>query len=448
MSELTRRMSWRVMRLGLDRNFPALLMAVVLVALVLRLVVTVLFLNLNPVTAELWEYGEIARHAATESWMARTILGPDGLSYTAPTAYMPPGYVFVWMAAFAAFGFTPEALFAVSALNIVCSLLIVWLTARLAQELTGDSLAALLAASLVAVYPTFIYSVVTYHALNAYTAVFLAALLLIIRQVRDPHPGRLVAIGLLGGAAALLRSEFVLFIGVLYVALWIVTRRTKEFVVLAVLSAAVVAPWTIRNYLVFDRFIPIASSVGYNLWKGHNPEASGSGDEIEKIGAAKRQLGDVLAEIPRDRNYEIAYDQVFRDAAIAHIRAHPIETLVLGLKKNLLFWAWEAHDPIAWRPAYLVPHIVTSVLAIAGIVMVFRHGVSAAAIFIIAIAVMQSLINAAFSVHIRYRMTIEPILFIYAGIATVGMLKAWWHRGLAPASTEILQMRRPVAPAD
>ncbi len=137
MTGMANRMSWRVLRLGLDRNFPVLLLGVVLAALVLRLVVAVLFLNLNPVTAELWEYGEIARHAVTEGWMARSILGPDGLFYTAPTAYMPPGYVFVWIAAFKLFGFTPEALFAVTALNIVCSLAIVWLTARLAQELTG-----------------------------------------------------------------------------------------------------------------------------------------------------------------------------------------------------------------------------------------------------------------------------------------------------------------------
>ncbi len=288
------------------------------------------------------------------------------------------------------------------------------------------------------------FSVVTYHALNAYTAVFLGALLLIIRQVRAPNMGRLVAIGLLGGAAALLRSEFVLFMGVLYIALWAITRRTKEFAILVVLSAAVVLPWTIRNYVVFDRIIPIASSVGYNLWKGHNPEATGSGDEIEKIGAAKRQLGDVLVQVPRDRNYEIGYDQVFRDAALAHIRAHPLETIVLGLKKNLLFWAWEARDPISWKPAYLVPHIVTSLLAVAGIVLIFRQGVSTAAIFIIAIAVMQSLINAAFSVHVRYRMTIEPILFIYAGVACVALLKAWWHRAVAPVPADILELRRPV----
>jgi hypothetical protein len=361
---------------------------------------------------------------------------------------MPPGYVFVWIAAFKAFGFTSEALFAVTALNIVCSLAIVWLTARLAQELTGDTLAALVAASLVAVYPTFVYSVVTYHALNAYTAVFLAAVLLILRQARAPNSGRLVAIGLLGGAAALLRSEFVLFMGVLYITLWAVTKRSRDFVILVALSAAMVLPWTIRNYVVFDRVIPIAASVGYNLWKGHNPEASGSGDEIEKIGAAKRQLGDRLLQVPRDHNYEIGYDQVFRDAALAHIRAHPLETIILGVKKNLLFWAWEARDPIAWTPAYLAPHIVTSLLAMAGLILIFRQGVSTAAIFIIAIAAIQSLVNAAFSVHVRYRMTVEPILFIYAGVACVALLKAWWHRGVASAPTDILELRRPVAPAD
>jgi 4-amino-4-deoxy-L-arabinose transferase-like glycosyltransferase len=439
--------SWRVMRLGLDRNYELLLIGVLLVALLLRIIVTALFVNLNPATAELWEYGELARHAVTDGTMARTVLYPINTGVTVISAYMPPGFVFVWVAAFWLFGITPEALAAVTALNIASALAIVWLTARLAQELTGDRMAALIAAALVAVYPTFVYSVITYHALNLYTAVFLAALLLVMRQAREPRHGQLIAIGLLGAAAAMLRSEFVLVMGALYITLWLLTRRTKEFVLLTLLSAAVVAPWTLRNYIVFDRVLPIASSVGYNLWKGHNPEARGSGDEIEKIGAATRQLGDEMAKIPPSRDYEIVYDQVFRDAAVAHIRAHPAETIVLGLKKNLLFWIWEAYDPISWKPAYFAPHLVTTLLGLIGIVIAVRQGLNTAAMFIVAIVVIQSLINAAFSVHVRYRMTIEPILFIYAGLAATTMLKAWWHREAVSPQTA-LGLHRPIAPGE
>jgi 4-amino-4-deoxy-L-arabinose transferase-like glycosyltransferase len=440
--------SWRVMRLGLDRNYELLLIGVLLLALLARLAVTVLFANLNPATAELWEYGELARHAITNGTIARTVLYPINTGVTAISAYMPPGYVFVWIAAFELFGNTAAALVAVTALNIASGVAIVWLTARLAQELTGDRLVALLAATLVAVYPTFVFSVVTYHALNLYTAVFLAALLLIMRQVRAPRTDQLIAIGLLGGAAALLRSEFVLMIGALYITLWLLTRRTREFVLLTLISAAVVVPWTVRNYIVFDRVLPIASSVGYNLWKGHNPEARGSGDEIEKIGAAQRQLGGTVTKILPSRDYEITYDNAFRDAALAHIRAHPVDTLILGLKKNLLFWAWEAYDPISWKPAYLAPHLVTTLLGLVGVVIAMRQGLGTAAMFIIAVVVMQSLINAAFSVHVRYRMTIEPLLFIYAGLAAATLLKAWWHREPVRPPATVLELQRPVAPVE
>lgn len=446
MAASARKRSWLVMRAGLVRHLPLIMLGVLLYALALRVAVVALFANFDPASAVLWEYGEMARAEIAHGWMARTIVGPDGVAFTYPSAYMPPGYVFVWMAAFKIFGDTPEALMAVTLLNILCSVAIVWLTARLAEELTGDRLVAVLAAVIVATYPTFVYSVVTYHALNAYTAVFLAALLLIMQQARAADNTRLIVIGLLGGVAALLRSEFVLVMGALYITLWIVTRRTRDFVVLVLLSALVVGPWTLRNYTVFDRVIPVASSVGYNLWKGHNPAARGSGDEIEKTGAAIRQLGDKVAAVPHDRNFEIAVDSVFRDAAIQHIKTHPVETFVLGLKKNLLFWLWEAYDPISWQLAYLIPHVITTALTVFGLVLAFRHGIGGPALFIVAVVVIQSLINAAFSVHVRYRMTIEPILFVYAAVALVALARSAWFRQAAVQQAEVLALRQPAAP--
>ena len=41
--------------------------------------------------------------------------------------------------------------------------------------------------------------------------------------------------------------------------------------VLVLVSYLTIAPWTVRNYLVFHRFVPVASHGGQTLWGGTGP---------------------------------------------------------------------------------------------------------------------------------------------------------------------------------
>ncbi len=43
-------------------------------------------------------------------------------------------------------------------------------------------------------------------------------------------------------------------------------RRLRATALALVVSLACVAPWTIRNYIVFDRFIPVATGAGIQYW--------------------------------------------------------------------------------------------------------------------------------------------------------------------------------------
>ena len=78
--------------------------------------------------------------------------------------------------------------------------------------------------------------------------------------------------GVLLGLTALTR-ETVLYFAPL-AALWLAWRATRPGARLrgaAFLAAAVltVAPWTLRNWIVFRTFIPVSTSAGLNLWQGN-----------------------------------------------------------------------------------------------------------------------------------------------------------------------------------
>ena len=62
----------------------------------------------------------------------------------------------------------------------------------------------------------------------------------------------------------------------LFLVLWILIQARSKLtnvVAFVLVTIVLIAPWTYRNYLVFDKFIPFATSSGYNLLAGNAPNA-------------------------------------------------------------------------------------------------------------------------------------------------------------------------------
>ena len=49
----------------------------------------------------------------------------------------------------------------------------------------------------------------------------------------------------------------------------------KKLTVAGVVAAACLAPWTIRNAIVMDAFVPVATNASATLWSGHHAGATG-----------------------------------------------------------------------------------------------------------------------------------------------------------------------------
>jgi hypothetical protein len=86
-----------------------------------------------------------------------------------------------------------------------------------------------------------------------------------------------VASGLLLGLAALTREVPLYFLPLL--AAWLVGRRDRQSllraVVVVVATAAVVAPWTLRNWVRFGAFVPVSTMGGRALWEGNTLDDHG-----------------------------------------------------------------------------------------------------------------------------------------------------------------------------
>lgn len=234
------------------------------------------------VLAAIWAAGVAARLAfillepatapvADETmWlMALTRIPAAGFSpFANYPIFHPPLYPYFLAGANALFG----TLFAVKVLQALIGSLVIPAVFRIALRAFG-SRAAVGAALLAAFYPELIW----YSAHFWCETLFLALLWWAIERVIAADDASSIRIatgaGVLFGLAVLTR-ETVLYL-LPFAALWLArSRPTKRLALPAAMLAAsfvVVAPWTARNWIQFNAFIPVSTGGGLNLYQGNAP---------------------------------------------------------------------------------------------------------------------------------------------------------------------------------
>ena len=148
------------------------------------------------------------------------------------------------------------------------------------------------------------------------------------------------------GLAALSRSVLIYFIPVLSMALLVtpimaVKRRILNIGLTILAFVVVMTPWTVRNFNVFNAFIPGVTLSGYNLYRhNHILEKDGYFRYVynREMEAAQRQLLENNADILRGDENEHEMDQFYRQEAIEIILANPFRYLLLSLYRFFPLW--------------------------------------------------------------------------------------------------------------
>lgn len=410
-----------------NASFPwRALLAICLLGCALRIGVVFGTADTNPATAQIWEYGDIAEFAHENGYLGRSATDPEGGEFKYPTAFMPPLPIFIWWLLFKLFGVCSSALGAFLALNVVLGTLVIYQGGSIAWRLFGCRTVALLSALLLAFYPTFLASVATYHALQIYLVLFLGGALVALRASK-PSVGDAILLGVLGGLAALARTEYIALMVPLFLFRFWGRANFKLLLLSVAISAACVLPWTARNYVVLGRFIPVANATGFALFKGFNELANGSGDWVDNNEVLKNTLGEQLDAVPLTATYENDRDDVIKEHALAFIKNHPAEAFLwLPLKKQVLFWVFDYHDPMGWHPGYQMAFWPVLLLTVVGLVAAWRNQALSKRTWILLLGVFaaQALVMTLYAVHLRYRMNVEPFLFPFAAYA---VSLAWKH---------------------
>lgn len=204
-----------------------------------------------------------------------------------PTAYFPPGYPYVLGALDTVLSHTPlpdDLPLAAGLLQAVLGTASIVLVAVLGRRLHSPAAGAVAAVGL-AVYPNLVLHTAAILSETLAIALLLGLLVALVPPPGDaPWPAgldrrRLVAAGVLFGALLLVRPVSAGVVVAVAVALLVARagiRRTAAVTgTLLGIGALCVMPWTIRNAVRLDAFVPISTNTGDNLCMGHGPGATG-----------------------------------------------------------------------------------------------------------------------------------------------------------------------------
>jgi 4-amino-4-deoxy-L-arabinose transferase-like glycosyltransferase len=354
--------------------------------------------------------------------LAQSLLTGQGLSSpfggsTGPTALLAPGYPAVIALAFRIFGpFTFAAAIAVMVMQVLFSvgtvLLIMIIARRCFDSRTADLAGVFWAVSLPLLWmPTIFWET----CLSTLLLVGMIALALRCEQ----KPSRLLwaLMGGYCGLAALVNPALLIaLLALLGWAAW-QTRKTLRYSPLLGLLVLllVFAPWPIRNARALGAFIPLRSTVGFELWMGNRAGATGFLDESIFPLFNRWEYDQYVAK------GEAAYMGEKSVLAKTYMRAHPAEFLRLSGVRFTRFWSGAGTRD--GSPFFVLHAVLTTALGAMGIWRLWqRRRFSVAVLFLLPLLLFPLpyyITHAEF----RYRLVVDPMLTVLAGYAVSSMGK-------------------------
>ncbi|MHA1273029.1 MAG: hypothetical protein ACTSQS_06290 [Promethearchaeota archaeon] len=267
-------------------------------------------------------------------------------------------------------------------------------------------------------YPDFIYSVAIIHILTISTFIIPSLIYLTISFKENPSYKKAILMGILYGLSLLIEPVIIsiLFCLLIWFSLIIIyeqfktvplkiidklmINRLKILFITIIFSILTILPWLIRCSIVYEgRFVFIKAN-GFNLWRGNNPEYTRTG-------------------IPSESNHEYNgltkegdIEEFYFNLAINYIFTHIPETIFNFLRKFTDFWGFpnvlSEQSPLI-RVIIYIPFLISFL-----IYLIFNIKKIKFTMPLLIPLISFSLVYSITFVLPRYRVPIQPIMFIFS----------------------------------
>jgi 4-amino-4-deoxy-L-arabinose transferase-like glycosyltransferase len=297
---------------------------------------------------------------------------------------------------------------------------IVILVMHLTWILWGNGKRAIIAGSILSLYPLSVYSSNLVAVETIFCFMFFISVFLFIKGCRSHKPGLFVASGLLLGASVLIRSTSLFFPFVMGIWLFafkgISKKNARSYICLLLAFAAIIMPWSIRNYYVFDEFILTSTNGGINLYLGSS--LAFLKPHNEKIQQAK--LEDKIQEMANKgilspRKTDLYFCQLGWQNYKNGWFHNPLDVAKLLFYKAIRFWY--GTDSMRHEAAIFALQIPFFFISIVGIAGAIRKKQCPAEVWLLVLSVVYFWLVAIVMFPLaRYTIPIIPMLAIFASL--------------------------------
>ncbi len=432
------------------RDPKKVLLGIILLGLALRLVTAVVFFG-NNIQALPGVYDEVSYHN-----LALRLLSGYGFSFgrqwwpgtaaNEPTAHWSYLYTLYLAAVYTLFG--PNPLIARIIQIVIAGIALPWLLYRLSWRvfapdgvtmgmfgteggLRREQKIGLAAAAVGAVYIYLFYYSAALITESFYICGILWTFDLTIRIARTPETKlrHWLLLGLAIGVTVLLRQLFMLFLPFLLAWLWWAKRpKPSHLLIPLAVLAAMMLPWTARNYLAFGKIVPLNTNSGFAFYWGNHPRY---GARFIPILPSEEYIKMIPRDLRAQGLNEAEMDSALLKEAVRIILADPGRYVLLSASRiPTYFTFWPSPDSgmasnlsRLFSFALFLPAMVYGlVLSLAAPYRSRRERLASPLTLLYLFMLAYTAVHLLTWTLIRYRVPVDAVLIIFAGLGIVDVV--------------------------
>ncbi len=371
--------------------------------------------------------GAAALDAATYHGIAVNLIEGRGFSQDGinPSCFVAPLYPFFLAAVYFLAGVQPLL---VELVQAVLGSVTAWLLYLLVRSYF-DHGPALIAFVLALFMPELVVLNTFLYTETVFIFLFVATLWLAVRALAAPSWKRLAIAGLVAGLVTMTRGVTLFLPVLLGIALLLRYRPRavlRQVTLYGLFFVMPIIPWAIRNYVVFEAFVPIAVGTGDVMWTGNYLPLDGKYSYGETM-ALMDSMTAGMNQVQRERR--------LRQEAIDNIVEQPWATLGLMGRKMIRFWFWiyesaptggKRQGGTAVQLVLALSYYPLLLLSVFGLWLSRRKWRELLLIYLM--IGYYTALHVLMLVVPRYRIPMLPLLFLFAGVALWELWRRWQSR--------------------